>query len=732
MVVRRSPHDVSVVVDVMSVTWLAVRLQRPRRRRHEPAIDRMRHSDTFERGGRRVAAEVKRGRRVDLQVLRALAVIGVVGNHLFPNRLPGGYLGVDIFFVISGFLITSHLVSEAERTDRVRLLRFWARRALRLLPASLLVLGASTVATVAWLPQSRWEQVLDEIFASALYFQNWQLAASSQDYFRSSQAPSPVTHYWSLSVEEQFYLIWPLLVLLVWWLCRHRTGQRRRLTLTLTMVLVVASSLTFAYVSLHVDPTGAYFATPGRAWEFGIGAILGSLGARLPRLPHAAALPGWAAMVVSIWVFDSTSAVPGPVTLVPVLGCALVIWAGATSGGLPTPAALRIPVWLGDISYSIYLWHWPLIVFAPYVLGRDLTPGTGIVLLVLTLLVAHLSTRLVEDPFRRARVMTPTHRPLVAGAVAMTLVATIAIQLPRTVSDDLQEIQAELGALLNLGGDCVGAPAATYRCGDSHQLSVAKAGLVTITNSPYSPRWGGTCQVEPEDAAPAPCEFGVPKAAADVRLALVGDSHAGQWAAPLDLIAQRHSWNVVMQVKSSCQPMEGVLARWSNDAAATSCRQWGKQVSASLAEDPDLDVIVVSGISREYVSVDGGSVAAQWRRAWSRWIEAGKRVVVIGDVPAFQIGDMPTCLATSTETDDPCSVSADSVNTRDPLLVAAQGMRGVTMFDPSRNVCDAKRCHAVVGGLPVFGDANHLNAYFSRTFAPLLENVVMASLASRL
>jgi peptidoglycan/LPS O-acetylase OafA/YrhL len=655
----------------------------------------------------------------------------VVANHLFPTGLTGGYLGVDIFFVISGFLITSHLVGEAQRTGRIALGRFWARRARRLLPASLLVLAFSALGTVLWLPQSRWSQVMHEILASALYVQNWQLAASAQDYFRSSQSPSPVTHYWSLSAEEQFYLVWPLLTLGVWWLARRSSADVRRRVLAAAMSLVVVASLVCVTVWLVRSPHTAYFATPARAWEFGIGAVLGCL-PRLPRLPRLAAAPGWVAMGVSVLVFGESSSVPGVITLVPVLGCALVIWAGTGSGGEHTPRALRLPVWVGDISYSVYLWHWPLIVLAPYVLDRPMGPTARVGVLLLTLPLAHLSTRFVEDPFRRARSLAPTHRSLLAAAVGMAVVAAIAVQVPRTLSSNLADVQEEMESLVDAGGRCTGASAAGNECPDSHQLRVANADLVTISNSPYHPAWGGSCQVEPEDPAPAPCEFGVPEKDAEARIALVGDSHAGHWAAPLDLMAQEHGWNVVMQVKSSCQPVDGDLrASWSTEAAVASCRAWGKQVSRSLAEDPDIDVVVVSGISRSYISDDPDSVVEQWRAQWRRWIEAGKQVVVIADVPMLGRGDVPACLGAATTIDDPCSTGASKADSPDPLVAAARGLDGVRLFDPSRFLCGGGSCHAVVGGLPVYGDEAHLNSYFSRTFAPMLAPVVAEAVAGQ-
>jgi peptidoglycan/LPS O-acetylase OafA/YrhL len=668
-------------------------------------------------------------RRTDIQVLRALAVGGVVVNHLFPNRLTGGYLGVDIFFVISGFLITSHLVSELVSTGRVRLVRFWARRARRLLPAALLVLALTLAATWVWLPEAAFAQVSREVLGSALYVQNWVLAASEQDYFRSSQSPSPVTHYWSLSVEEQFYLVWPVLLLALWWVARRAgRGPGDRRVLTSCMALAVVASLAYASWSLGVHPESAYFETWGRAWEFALGGLLGSL-ARLPRLPAWAAVPGWLAMVASMALFDESSSVPGLPTLVPVLGAVLVIWAG-TGSGESDALVLRPLTWVGDVSYSLYLWHWPVIVIAPVALGRPMTPVLGLAILVVCGLLAAASTRWVEDPVRRAGWLVggASWRTLVPAGVAMALVAGGAWVLPQTVAGNLRDVQDRLEATVESGGRCVGAMAHRNGCADTHTLSVAAADLVTIENSPYLPAWGGTCQVEPEVDAPAPCEFGVPLAESRHRIALVGDSHAGHWAAPLDVVARQEGWNVVMQVKSSCSVVAGDWrAGWATDAMTESCRAWGRDVSREIADDPSIDVVVVSAISRSYVSGDADGGVSQMRRQWRRWVDAGKTVMVLGDPPDLGLGSLPECLGGTSETVDPCTAPR-SVASPDPLIKAARGQEGVVSWSPLPYLCDRDLCHSVVGGLPVYGDPSHLLQYFARTFAPPLREQITALL----
>ena len=303
----------------------------------------------------------------------------------------------------------------------------------------------------------------------------------------------------------------------------------------------------------------------------------------------------------------------------------------------------------------------------------------------------------------------------------MAAVAGAAAYVPTTVAGDLHAVQADMEDLVIDGGPCVGAAATASSCPDSHELALAGSALLTIVNSPYTPTWGTTCQVEPEDPESNPCEFGVPKQDAVQRLTLVGDSHAGHWASTLDTIARERGWNVEMQVKSSCLPTSGdAHASWGTEPMIASCRAWGREVRTALADDPGLDVIVMSGIARDYASADPAGVVEQLRDLWAGWVAAGKQVVVIADPPYLGRGPVPQCLAEASTTLDPCAARASVVRTPDPLMTAAAGQHGVTVVDLTDVVCDHRRCHAVVGGMPVYGDQNHLLQYFARTMAPLV------------
>ena len=339
----------------------------------------------------------------------------VVVFHLWPGSLPGGYIGVDVFFVISGFLITSHILREVDRSGSVSLTQFWARRIRRLLPAAYLVLAVSAVTVLVFVPRLVWQQFFGEILAAALYVENWTLAFNSVDYLAAENTPSPAQHYWTLSAEEQFYLVWPLLVLLGLWLASR--ASRKRATTTrgrrtgVFAVLAVGTLVSLGY-SLWITATNsawAYFVTPARAWEFGAGALLAFAPAAAKRVPPVVrALLGWAALVtllVCAVVLDAETPMPGTAAIWVVVASATLIWVEAP----PVPWAsshlmvARPARFLGDISYSIYLWHWPFIILLPYITDHALTTIDRVSILLATIGASYLTKRYVEDPVRQAR-----------------------------------------------------------------------------------------------------------------------------------------------------------------------------------------------------------------------------------------------------------------------------------------------------------------------------------------
>ncbi|MFE3599399.1 acyltransferase family protein [Streptomyces sp. NPDC059142] len=315
--------------------------------------------------------------RLDIQGLRAVAVGLVVLSHAGVAQVSGGYIGVDVFFVISGFLITSLLLRELATTGRVSVRSFYARRALRLLPVSSLVIAVTLGGAWLFLSKARLAEYAGDALASALYAVNFRLAASGTDYLAQNGPPSPLQHFWSLAVEEQFYLVWPLLLLLTWRITR---GRRRLAAVPLGVVCLGS----FAAGVLLTDSSApwAYFASFTRAWELGAGALLALGAGRLERLPAALAAPltwlGLGCVTLAALSYDDTTPFPGHHALLPVAGTVLVLAGGCAPAphGAGWLLGRRPLVWLGGLSYGWYLWHWPLLVIVPGGAGPG-PPGGG-------------------------------------------------------------------------------------------------------------------------------------------------------------------------------------------------------------------------------------------------------------------------------------------------------------------------------------------------------------------
>jgi peptidoglycan/LPS O-acetylase OafA/YrhL len=681
--------------------------------------------------------------RPEIQLLRAVAVSAVIANHFAPGLLPGGYIGVDIFFVISGYLITAHLLRELDGSGRVRLGRFWARRARRLLPASLLVLAVSALAIIAVVPQTQWPDTMRQVAASALYVQNWALALDAQDYFASSASPSPVTHYWSLSVEEQFYLLWPLLAFGAYALGRR--WARPRAAVVGAFAVVVVASLVFSIVATVQEPNAAYFVTPARMWQLGIGGLLalapGSAALRaVPRGVLSAV--GWVLLVGSAFLFDHDTAVPGWITLLPVLGTAAVIWAGSVLIDV-LPRALEpllaVGLWIGAASYSLYLWHWPPVVLVPFALHEPLTPLVKLVVLAGVVVLSWLSLRFVETPVRTAPRLTrgPLRRTFVPALVGMAVVVTIATVAPARVGDQVDRLTSDIESALASNDRCFAARAMANRCEDPHRLRYPDSPLLTVDNDPTAePANGSVCIQGPGDPQVETCEFGVPSEEAAVRVALVGDSHARHWSPALDELAQDLQWHVTTYLKGSC-PANAAPVRTKNFPEwADSCHEWNESVAEEIAGDDEIDLVVTSNNSRNYLLDDVAEddqldqMAAGYAETWRTLTDAGKPVVVIGDVPQMRRGDIPTCVAAAGEVDDPCTSPARDAAANDPMLLAAEGAGdpGVTPVSLRRFFCNAGVCHSVIGGIVAYGDEGHILGFFARSLAPYLLEAMQPAL----
>ncbi|WOF22368.1 acyltransferase family protein [Microbacterium betulae] len=674
--------------------------------------------------------------RGDIQALRAVAVLFVILNHLWPEHAPGGYVGVDVFFVVSGFLITSHLLREQDQSGRIALGRFWARRARRLLPAALLVLLVSAALAFFVLPSAVRQDDLAQIGWAALYVLNWALAGQSLDYFAQEAGQTLVVHYWSLSVEEQFYLLWPVILVAVFFLSRKLAARTQRRVLVIALSLILLASLLWAQHAVGAEPEAAYFQTTARAWEFAAGGLLALMPAvtdrwRLRLLPLV--WIGWAALASSAFVLDSASGVPGWAALLPVVATMLVIGIGEADH----PWALRdVTGWrpvqaLGDISYSAYLWHFPLIVVAPYLLGHDLLASEKVVILIITLVLAALTKRFVEDPVRFGPLAAMRPRKVLAAAlVAMTVVGGGLLGGTAIAQMRADAVHAELMAQAAEGGDCFGAQAVLSGadCPASHLLADATY-LEDAPTDTFAGEAGGTEWFACSDdgiagVSSSECVAGVPEGEQSLNVALIGDSHLSMWRMAVRNLSDDYGMRITTHLLGGCVPsLDPDLRISGGSASPAECWTWRDTLIREIANDPSIDVVVTSARANAYRYEDGtADPGTGYMEAWTLWLEAGKDVIVIDDVPTLSEPIVDCVLAEGAETMDPCSRPRDEARRETGLQRAAEAIDDPALHfvDYTDVLCDEDVCHAIVGSIPAYQDSNHLSVAFTMSFRDAL------------
>ncbi len=687
--------------------------------------------------GAQEAKGTKAGFRPDIEGLRAVAILTVLAYHAgLPVR--GGFVGVDIFFVISGFLITGLLVAELDRSGSISWVRFVGRRIRRLLPAAVLVLV--TISAWSWfvVPGLRRRDIGVDVAAAALYVVNWVFARRETDYLASDVLPSPVQHFWSLAVEEQFYVIWPLL-LIVLALVVRRPSRR---VVALALGTLVASSFAWSVWFSHTSPRPAFFTTTTRVWELGIGALLAVALAGRPRPKTAvkgSAALGWAALVallaVALWLPQDIDW-PGAWALLPTIPTAVLLWVGwqGPPGGPVRVLGTAPMVWVGGLSYSIYLWHWPVIILGGWTAEAfgTIIPAWGLVALALaSVLPAWLSWRFLESPIHHGPWLRDRPRALLAAGLALSCVGVLAalplflLRSPFTTTPP----DGALPPLSQLG-------AATLRPGQPF-TAVDDPGWVTpdplVAGEDRPKADVDRCQVPVEATTPVACTFGDPRGSTTI--ALVGDSKAMQWLPALEEAAATRGWRVVTYGKSSCAFSDAPAALAG--AAYPQCDAWNRAVAQALAADPP-DAVVTSGVAASAWAGNGTARQPMVDGYASRWrtlADAGVPVVVVGDSPRSP-DDLDVCAARHPRKLTHCSFDTASAVAgsglavqRDAVTAASANADDVRLLDLTPLICPGEQCPVVIGHVAVHRAGDHVTATYAATLAPQVAAAVEDALA---
>ena len=698
--------------------------------------------------------------RPDIEGLRAVAVLAVVLYHADVPGISGGFVGVDVFFVISGFLITGLLWREVSTRGTVRLRDFYGARARRLLPASAAVGIFITVAAAVLLPPLQARNIIADGIASALYVSNYRYAMQGVDYLAARLPPSPFQHYWSLGVEEQFYLVWPALILATAWLIR-RTRRRTKTPATassrpylIVLAVVAAASFALSLVMTYWVAPVAFFSLPTRAWQLALGGLVALTAALWQRLsPRAAAITGWTGLgliALACTRFSSTTPYPGTAALLPTLGTALVIGAGCANpssgcGQILSVAPMRA---IGRVSYSWYLWHWPVLLMALWAIApvtghKSLLALAGI---LLSLGLAVLTLRFIENPLRYAApIRGSAWRSLGLGGVAtaMAVVVGLALYAPDPIGPGAPTATLTVTAEPLPAGSVAAAYDATVQQSfDQVRAAVAGAANLKAVPSNLEPRLTDTTPkigVTGESCMRSFLETGQPECAtgdtdSTTTVALIGDSNAVMWNPAMELSAQRWHWRLETLAKASCPVLDLPIILPIAGRPYTECEKWRTEIIDRLqAEHPKL---VVLSILRRYGGGYGWDTGfTSYDPAWidgmtrlvRRLRETGANVLVLGPIPDPGAA-MPDCLAAHLDDADICaptrSVAVNQAGIAAEAIATAAG--GGQYVDLTDLFCTADRCPVIVGNTLVYSDQNHVTNAYSRVLAP-----VLGSLAAR-
>ena len=653
--------------------------------------------------------------RPDVQGLRAIAVMLVVLSHAGVGFLQGGYVGVDVFFVISGFLITGFLLRRDAQSGRVPFSQFYAARARRILPAATLTIVVTVIASWHYLNFVRALSVFHDAIWSAFFAANIHFSQVGTNYFAQDNPPSPLQHFWTLAVEEQFYIVWPALlaVLLI------ATRRRRSLLIAATSLLCLAS-LIYCIRDTETTQVGAYFSTIARAWELGLGALIAMLASDLGRLPAGLrALLTWvgmAAIILAGVMFSASTQFPGYAVLLPVVGSALVLVGGL--GGAPrlgVGAILRYQPFqfVGDTSYAFYLWHWPILVITAEYLGHPLAVRQNLGLLVIAFAVSAFTYLTFENPIRHAKVLA-----LPRSALALwpaTLVMVLALANVAISAQPALDVSAPHHAAI------VPQPLNSY-----HQLvaqSVTPTRLAqpipTVLYPPVAQLFNDRPSVADcihRSAAGGTCVLGDPRASRS--FVVLGDSHAAAWMSAFNYFATQHHYRLIVLIHEGCTV--GIVST-GNDPVGHCDSSWWASWLRQLSQDHPQFLVVAQYFDPR---VPPRQMYLGLRQELKAFDQRVPRTVVMEDPPRHPLIDPIDCLLRPGATLGDCTLAF-------PADLSAQyaTIRKIVQSHPKDRFlhtrqwfCSGGKCPMVIGKMIAFHDTNHISDTYTRHLAPAVSH----------
>lgn len=680
----------------------------------------------------------------EIEGLRAVAVIAVILYHA-KFGFSGGYVGVDVFFVISGFLITTLLFQERQDRGRVRLLHFYARRARRLLPAATVTIVVTLVLSWAIFDELRAREIAKDGLFAGLFVSNIRFVTNDSDYFATDLIASPFQHFWSLSVEEQFYVFWPVLLLCVWFGARH---LQRRLLVTGSVIAV--ASLVWSIFLVDSSPSWTFFMLPTRAWELVAGALLAvALPVVRGRANVLRGIGGWLGLIVvtlTMLVYDETTTFPAASAIPVVIGTALIILAVDSSRFLKASLSWGPMQWVGARSYSLYLWHWPFLILWERT-HPDPTWGERLGVIAVSVVIASATYALIENPIRRrsyfvnhdvrslgmgaglvalssvaalvmgVSISLPTTDFVAPSASVTTTTTPTATTIPRDPLDEYNELVIQtLQPLIDASGKSTLLPANVQP-----SLDAARDDRADVFRN--------GCTAGHGDVENPVCEFG--DLTSDVSIVLFGDSHMAHWFPAFEEAGKQNGWKITVLTKLGCPPAT-VSVRLDDKRVHEKCNTW-RQNAIDRIVTSDADIVVMSSYSYRAPGKDSSSIplstmAAGLETTATSFIDAGKQVVMFTDTPVPRV-DVVDCIASNSKTLNRCHYPRNNITNSGRSQVERETIEalGGHYFDIVNLFC-TDVCPSVIGDAIVYFDDDHVTKTYAKTLGPyvgfLMQNVL--------
>ena len=686
-------------------------------------------------------------RRTDIEGLRAVAVLAVLLFHAGVPGLAGGYVGVDVFFVVSGFLITSLLVTEKESSGSISLSSFYARRVRRLLPVSAVVAVSTLIASWIWLEPLRLRGLANDVLAVATFASNFVFAHRGADYLQSTLPPSPLQHYWSLAVEEQFYVVWPVLIALLCFGASATSRLNVRTRVGIASFSVAITSFVLCMRLIDSSQPWAFFSPHTRAFELAFGAlaaVIPLMTAKWFRLISSiAAWFGLVAILVAVVRFDEATKFPGPWALLPVIATAFVLRGGNATPWSPNVVLKLSPFqWLGSRSYSAYLWHWPILIIVAAGFHRSLTVTEGLVCIAIALGLSEFSFRFIENPVRhniairglRAAAMATAVLALVAGAGVLarnnppTIAAGPDATTPTLISDTTvpSGVAATTTTLVPTTPTLPPQGTPAQAIVDAASMTGLPGNLTpglqrAISDMPVI--YNNNCHAGFSSIRPKNCVFGDKESS--IVVGLYGDSHAAQWFPALEKVAIKRHWKLITYTKRGCPPAE--ISTYSSVLGKVykECAPWRRNVLEQMVTD-GVKVVFVAHFDR---LLSASTRKPMWQKEWrvamqgtiSALEEKGIKPILVQDTP-YPGQDVPTCLSRSYTNIQQCSPGVSAAYREDmQQMLVDFDHEGHQVLWVKKWFCTALSCPTVVGNVLVYRDDNHMTVTYASLIAPLLD-----------